>query len=77
MSVLKKWPAALGTVVKLPETIFSYWCYPFEMRTVLNGIRLFNDNPKHKWSSYLYETDKGERGQDTGETERGRVAARW
>jgi len=55
---------------------------PFEMRTVLYGICLFND-VRHKHRSNIYMKQKeGEQEQDAGETdresvcERGRVAAR-
>jgi hypothetical protein len=53
---------------------------PFEMRTVLYGIHLFND-VGHKHGSYIYmKWKEGEREQDAGETERvcerGMVAAR-
>jgi len=53
---------------------------PFEMRTVLYRIPLFND-VGHKHRSYIYmKWKEGEREQDAGETERvskrGRVAVR-
>jgi hypothetical protein len=41
------------------------------MRTVLYGIHLFNDNRKHKWSSYLYEMEKrGKRARHRRDRER-------
>jgi hypothetical protein len=46
------------------------------MRTVLYGIRLFND-VRHKHGSYIYMKQKvGEREQDARETERKRECAR-
>ncbi len=42
---------------------------PFEMRTVLYGIRLFND-ARHKHGSNIYmKWKEGGREQDSGETE--------
>ena len=44
----------------------------FEMRTVLYGIHLYNDN-QHKHGSHIYmKWKEGEREQDRGETERER-----
>ncbi len=46
---------------------------PFEMRTVLYGIHLFND-VRHKHGSYIYmEQKEGGREQDSGETEKEKV----
>jgi hypothetical protein len=43
---------------------------PFEMRTVLYGIRLFNDDlSKHGHHIYM-KWNEGGREQDSGETER-------
>jgi hypothetical protein len=49
---------------------------PFEMRTVLYRIHLFND-AGHKQGSYIYMKQKeGEREQNSGETEREGVRER-
>jgi len=49
---------------------------PFEMRTVLYGIHLFND-VGHKHGCYIYmKWKEGEREQDSRETERESVRER-
>jgi hypothetical protein len=43
---------------------------PFEMRTVLSEMRLFNDDPfRHEHHIYM-KCERRERVQDSGETER-------
>jgi len=49
----------------------------FEMRTVLYGMHLFNDNvSKHGHHIYMYRAEGGKE-QDSRETERECVCERW
>ncbi len=56
-------------MMKSPKYFFVLML-PFEMRTVLSEIRLFNDNLfRHRHYTYM-KHKRRERVQDSGETER-------